>query len=94
MGKQNSRTVTLTKDGVEHEFVRSSMPVWIARGWKQTNDSEKSSAAAVEAAVEEAKLENEYSEKKAKAEEQLLQENMAAAKAVAQATGTNKADNN
>jgi len=89
MGKQNSRTVTLVKDGVEHEFVKSSMPVWVARGWKQTSDSEKQSEEALQAEVEAAKRQNEIDKKQAEAEKALLDENMAAAKAMNQATGNN-----
>lgn len=56
MGR-NRGTVTLEKDGVTHEFVRSSVPVWEARGWKQTAESKKEEAKAAKVAEAEQKAE-------------------------------------
>ena len=46
-----TETVTLTKDGVEQEFVLESVPVWLESGWKVVDDSNKEKAAAAEKAT-------------------------------------------
>lgn len=45
VGKEGdlTRMVTLSKDGVEHEFVAESVPVWLESGWKVVDDSAKES---------------------------------------------------
>jgi hypothetical protein len=40
-----TQVVTMSKDGVEHEFVAESVPVWLDSGWKLGDDSNKEKAA-------------------------------------------------
>lgn len=59
----NKGLVLMTKDGVTHEFVLSSVPVWKAKGWSvEEQPEEKRQNEVTELLLEEAQAKSEDAE--------------------------------
>lgn len=72
----NKGMVLMSKDGVTHEFVLESVPVWKAKGWS-VEDADQDEASTNEVSVllaEQAKLRSEEEDPNAKVREALSTE--------------------